>query len=328
MKSDTYKEKAKELREKRKSLKDCPRNAKRIAELKAKEQKYRAKAKEKKSEEENKLSKSSQSNSSTKKVTSFKTTVTRKVRANNNSNDSHDMNGKKYRGWSISQESSLLKATKGFSDFLHSFSWELLKNQIDELEDKREALASQVGRYRGWKIINWGDRFLAQKKGCKDISVYLGGNIRDEIDKYENAEEIVYEETYHGRKIIKKRGSDSYIGDDHIHGDSLTWVKKEIDKEIEEEKREKKIFAHPESFSESYKGWKIKIQGNHLIAEKGGKTLTAYGSLKERGLELSLHNLHNSIDNYEIHKNDPVDEEKNDDDTEYINIFKDGLETW
>lgn len=77
MKSDTYKEKAKELKEKRESLKDCPRNAKRIADMKAEEKRLRAKAKEKKIEEESKTAKSSNSKSSSTKKPIASKTITR-----------------------------------------------------------------------------------------------------------------------------------------------------------------------------------------------------------------------------------------------------------
>lgn len=52
MKAETYKNKAKEIKEQREKLKDCPRNAKRIEALKAEEKRLNAKAKEKKAEEE------------------------------------------------------------------------------------------------------------------------------------------------------------------------------------------------------------------------------------------------------------------------------------
>lgn len=78
MKSDTYKEKAKELKEKRESLKDCPRNAKRIADMKAEEKRLRAKAKEKELEEESKSSKSSKANDSTSKKVGVTQTTPKK----------------------------------------------------------------------------------------------------------------------------------------------------------------------------------------------------------------------------------------------------------
>ena len=48
MKAETYKNKAKEIKEQREKLKDCPRNAKRNEALKAEEKLLNAKAKEKK----------------------------------------------------------------------------------------------------------------------------------------------------------------------------------------------------------------------------------------------------------------------------------------
>lgn len=56
MKSSTYKEKAKKLKDELAGIKDCPRNQKRIAEKKAEIKRLNAKAKEKKAEEDNKTS--------------------------------------------------------------------------------------------------------------------------------------------------------------------------------------------------------------------------------------------------------------------------------
>ena len=70
MKAETYKNKAKEIKEQREKLKDCPRNAKRIQALKAEEKRLNAKAKEKKAEEGNKSNIKSASTSTKKPSTS------------------------------------------------------------------------------------------------------------------------------------------------------------------------------------------------------------------------------------------------------------------
>ena len=70
MKSETYKNKAKEIKEQREKLKNCPRNAKRIEALKTEEKRLKAKAKEKKAEEGNKSNIKSASTSTKKPSTS------------------------------------------------------------------------------------------------------------------------------------------------------------------------------------------------------------------------------------------------------------------
>ena len=64
MKSETYNDKARAIKEQREKLKECPRNAKKIEALKAEEKRLKARAKEKKAEEKNKISEENTNNKS------------------------------------------------------------------------------------------------------------------------------------------------------------------------------------------------------------------------------------------------------------------------
>lgn len=90
MKSSTYKNKAKEIKEQREKLKDCPRNAKKIQALKAEEKRLKEKAKEKKAEEDKKTSTKTTSKTSTtidssRKTSKASTTTTSKNQQRANS---------------------------------------------------------------------------------------------------------------------------------------------------------------------------------------------------------------------------------------------------
>ena len=160
MKSETYKNKAKELKEKRERLKDCPRNAKKIEELKAEEKRFRAKAKEKKAEEDNKkksgLVNKKLVKKSPKKTTTFTsntkdalTEVTLKsiksgeVEDNTYKNSKNNSIRNSYTSrmegdWSIRVYDSGFSTGKRGKDFLKASSESELLDKIKEYELKDE----------------------------------------------------------------------------------------------------------------------------------------------------------------------------------------------
>ena len=85
------------------------------------------------------------------------------------------------------------------------------------------------------------------------------------------------------------------------------------------------VLADPESFSEEYKGWTIKANNNELIAEKDGEdNISARGTLDENGLDYCKQSMYETIDHYEIHKNDPPYDynEKDDDEDLHYDFWK------
>lgn len=229
-----------------------------------------------------------------------------------------------YRGWRIDTEHGTPLVANKEREQLYDFMLESLKKQIDELENKREKLFSQTGEYKGWKITKFGeDWIIAKKKKQKDITAYFDEDIRKKIDKFVSTNEIVYEEKYCGWRITKKRGNSNYSAEKktaHMiidNGGPLKWVKEEIDKEEGNLKEELKVLANPENFSEEYKGWTIKIKNGKLIAMKEERYIPSHMCLKKQGLVYCKNAIHDMIDRYEIHKNDPQNNQKENDDNEY-----------
>lgn len=237
-----------------------------------------------------------------------------------------------YRGWRIRDNKRI--AEKG-QRFESAVAWSILKDQIDEFEDKVETLFLQIGEYRGWKIKEQSDdRIVATKKGYEDISVYLGGDIRSEIDEIEKFSDDItsFEEEYRGWKIeitIHKNGPSYSAEKDgafyNPQGSSFESIKELIDEAEIDFAETQDVLADPESFSEEYKGWTIKANNNELIAEKDGEdNISARGTLDENGLDYCKQSMYETIDHYEIHKNDPPYDynEKDDDEDLHYDFWK------
>lgn len=217
-----------------------------------------------------------------------------------------------YKGWRIRSNKTI--AEKG-QWFRCAVAWSVLRDEIDEFEDKVEALFSQIGEYRGWKITeseySAGDRIVAKKEGYEDISVYLGGDIRSEIDEIEQiAKNSIFENEYRGWKIetkITKRGpwysAKKEGAFSSIHDNSLDSIKEVIDEEEINIAETHNVLANPENFSEEYKGWTITVNGNELIAKKEGEDdISGMETLDAIGLCLCRQCLHEHIDNHYVQR--------------------------
>lgn len=223
-----------------------------------------------------------------------------------------------YKGWRIRSNKTI--AEKGQWSRC-AVVWSVLRDEIDEFEDKVEALFSQIGEYRGWKITeseySAGDRIVAKKEGYEDISVYLGGDIRSEIDEIEQiAKNSIFENEYRGWKIetkITKRGpwysAKKEGAFSSIHDNSLDSIKEVIDEEEINIAETHNVLANPENFSEEYKGWTITANGNELIAKKEGEEdISGMETLDAIGLCLCRYRLHEHIDNHYVQKSyNPVE---------------------
>lgn len=223
-----------------------------------------------------------------------------------------------YKGWRIRAHKTI--AEKG-QLFKSAVVWSVLRDEIDEFEDKVEALFSQIREYRGWKITeseySAKNRLVAKKEGYEDISVYLGEDIRSEIDEIEQiAKNTIFEDEYRGWKIetkITKRGA-RYSAEKEgafsiVHGYSLDSIKELIDEEEINITETQNVLANPENFSEEYKGWTITANGNELIAKKEGEDdISGMKTLDAIGLYLCRHRLHEHIDNHYVRKSsNPVE---------------------
>ena len=229
-----------------------------------------------------------------------------------------------YRGWRIRSNKTIAEKNQ---KLLSAIVWSVLKDEIDNFEDKREKLFSQCGKYRDWEITEFSDdRIVAKKDGFNDINAYLGSDIRKEIDKVEAVNKITYKENYCGWKITQKKGDSGYSAEKkgtHIiiqNMGTLKCVKEAIDNEEEKLKEERSVLANPDKFSEQYNGWTITIKNGKLIAQKKGEpNLHSSLDLKKQGLAYCKKYIYDLIERYEIHKNEPQDNQKamNDEELHY-----------
>jgi len=235
----------------------------------------------------------------------------RRIRENE---ELREFKGEYYRKWRVEK--------KGYWWYVHDYNhrcvilpsplWLEVKDQIDEIETRRESLLAQVGNYRGWSIRCSDDyRLCAKKPGHKEVYVDFRGDIKSVIDEIEKNEKN--KEQYRGWTIVKQYGESLYEAKKGkstncyaIYDANLASLKKEID---EFEKKLKKIDAvlkKADAFCKKYKGWTIRIRAGRFFAtKKGERNIEQYYSrIKFYGVDECIKEICDSIDSYEKSKNE------------------------
>nr|WP_318718821.1 hypothetical protein [uncultured Treponema sp.] len=195
MKSSTYKEKAKKLKDELAGIKDCPRNQKRIAEKKAEIKRLNAKAKEKKLEEESKTPKSLNASTAKKRPTVKTNTNSRTPKIiEDNSKELFEKgeeldkkNKKKYENMSLDELKKKLEEVKNFDvgctqkEFEDVQSKAIVLNRLIKQRETpiEERVANKVAKMNGVssllvpkskeyveKLINTGIKAEMNLGGC------------------------------------------------------------------------------------------------------------------------------------------------------------------